>query len=136
MNKTYGIYCVDDDYYILQMIGFQLRKYFKDSDVIIEMIEDPTETISVIERNIEHGVFPLLGIIDYQMPKINGAEVIRMMKLKFPRMKFIMVSGNSNAMQVSSLVDEDSLSHYISKPWEETDLINKVNTCLPIQLQS
>ena len=136
MAKSYCIYCVDDDSFILQMIGFQLRKHFEDNTMVIELIDSPTKVIPFLEECINNAITPVLGIIDYQMPDINGAELIRIIKKQHPSMKFIMVSGNSSAIKVSDLVEDNLLDFYLSKPWEEDDLINKINNCLPIQIQS
>lgn len=136
MAASYCIYCVDDDSFILQMMGFQLRKHFEDDALVIELIDNPTKVTSFLEECINNDITPILGIIDYQMPNINGAQLIRTIKKQHPSMKFIMVSGNSNAMQISDLVDDDYLDFYLNKPWEETDLIETINKCLPIQIQT
>jgi DNA-binding NtrC family response regulator len=118
------------------MMGFQLRKHFEDNTIVIELIDNPKKVIPFLEECKNNGITPILGIIDYQMPDINGAQLIRIIKKQHPSMKFIMVSGNSSAMQVSDLVEDNYLNFYLSKPWEEDDLINKINNCLPIQIQS
>ena len=136
MTDSYCIYCVDDDHFMLQMLAFQLRKHFSDDKIIIELIDDPRLVLSLLEECRRNEIIPILGIIDYQMPEINGAQLIRLIKKKFPAQKFIMVSGNSSAIQISELVEDDSLDFYLSKPWEESDLIDKINKCLPIPIQT
>ena len=136
MANSYCIYCVDDDSFILQMMGFQLRKHFNNDAMVIELIDNPAKVIPFLEECINNDITPVLGIIDYQMPEINGAELIRIIKKQHSSMKFIMVSGNSSAIKVSNLVEDNLLDFYLSKPWEEDDLINKINNCLPIQIQS
>lgn len=136
MADSYCIYCVDDDQFILQMLGFQIRKQFKDDNVIVELIDDPSAVLNFLENCTEKGITPVLGIIDFQMPKMNGAQLIRTINDRFPRHKFIMVSGDSSAIQVSDLVEDNLLDFYISKPWEESDLTDKINNCLPIQIQT
>lgn len=122
------VYCIDDDPFILQMLGYQLRKHFDDSNIIIELIHDAKDAISIIEANVKNNIFPILGIVDYQMPDVNGAELIRKTKDKFPEMKFIMISGESSQQQIHDLFEDKLLEDYIDKPWAEEDLINCVES--------
>ena len=122
------VYCIDDDHFILQMLGYQLRRHFDDSNIVIELIHDAKDAVSIIETNVKNNILPILGIVDYQMPDVNGAQLIRKSKVKFPEMKFIMISGESNQQQIKDLFEDNLLEHYIDKPWEEVDLINSVKS--------
>ena len=124
------VYCIDDDPFILQMLGYQLRKHFNDGSIIVELIDKAANAVSIIEKNTEQNIVPLIGIVDYQMPDVNGAEVIRKSKEKFPEMKFIMISGESRKEQITGLFEDKLLEHYIDKPWDEDELINSVEPYL------
>jgi len=124
------VYCIDDDHFILQMLGYQLRKHFDDSNIIIELIHDAKDAVSIIETNLKNNILPILGIVDYQMPGVNGAELIRNSKDKFPKMKFIMISGESSQQQIHDLFEDNLLEDYIDKPWSEENLINCVESCV------
>jgi YesN/AraC family two-component response regulator len=110
------------------MLGYQLRRHFDDSNIVIELIHDAKDAVSIIETNVKNNILPILGIVDYQMPDVNGAQLIRKSKEKFPEMKFIMISGESNQQQIKDLFEDNLLEHYIDKPWEEVDLINSVKS--------
>ena len=61
------------------------------------------------------------------MPNINGAELIRNIKQKYPELKCIMLSGQANNIIVNELTNDHLLEKFISKPWEEENLISEVN---------
>jgi response regulator RpfG family c-di-GMP phosphodiesterase len=69
-------------------------------------------------------------LVDYQMPELNGAELIRRIKMIHPRMKCIMLSGQANAIQVDDLVNDNLLDSFISKPWNEEDLVRVITPIL------
>ena len=45
----YAVVCVDDDPYILQMLGFQLSKIMDQSHTLIEYFTDPDQAIENID---------------------------------------------------------------------------------------
>ena len=44
-EMRYAVVCVDDDPYILQMLGFQLSKIMDQSHTLIEYFTDPDQAI-------------------------------------------------------------------------------------------
>lgn len=51
MNELkYAVICVDDDPYILQMLGFQLDKFIEKRTTVIEFFTDPLEAIKNIKQ--------------------------------------------------------------------------------------
>jgi CheY-like chemotaxis protein len=133
--KKYFIYCVDDDPFITGILGYQLSKELESLNFIIDTINDPTLLLEKINLDINEGNIPCLSIIDFQMPEINGDKLTRYVKQSFPEMKILMLSGNSNALLVSELVDDGLINYYINKPWEKDDLLQKINDCLPLNLK-
>ncbi|MEY3432782.1 MAG: hypothetical protein RL131_718, partial [Bacteroidota bacterium] len=85
--------------------------------------------------NLEYGIEPFVCIVDFQMPVIRGDELCRMLKKEFPKIKIIMLSGNSNALLVSDLEEDGLLEVYMEKPWIQEDLLRNVNSCLPLNLK-
>jgi len=66
---------------------------------------------------------------------LNFYEVVRIVKERFPDVKIIMLSGNSNAILVSDLEEDGLLDFYLTKPWDNDDLLDKLNQCLPLNLK-
>jgi DNA-binding NtrC family response regulator len=131
MNEVkYAVVCVDDDPYILQMLGFQLGKIVDQTFTLVEYFTDPNIALENIELLINEQIKVIFVIVDYQMPKMTGAQLIRAIKEKHPEMKCVMLSGQANRLSVDELVSENMLDSFISKPWNEDDLFNAIRPIL------
>jgi len=122
----YAVVCVDDDPYILQMLGFQLSKIIDHKCTLLEYFTDPNEALPGITALVEERIDIIFIIVDYQMPKMTGAQLIRSIKEKYPDLKCVMLSGQANQISVDELISENLLSTFISKPWDEEVLINAI----------
>ena len=126
----YAIVCIDDDPFILQMLSFQLQKYIDGECTLMEFFTNPVEALESIDDLLTDQIDIIFVVVDYQMPELNGAELIRKIKIKHPGMKCIMLSGQANAIQVDDLVSDNLLDSFISKPWNEEDLLNAITPIL------
>ncbi len=125
-----AILCIDDDNLITQMVRFQLTKSLDPNDWVIESVNDPTAVIGLIGELRSNEIPTYLMIVDYQMPVMNGAQVIREVKKQFPDISCIILSGQANNTIVSELENEGLIAGFIHKPWKETDLMDKVLSLL------
>jgi CheY-like chemotaxis protein len=123
----YVIICIDDDPLILKLLSFQLNKVIEHETTIVECFLDPMEVVENIDSLISNELEVLLLLVDYQMPNINGGELIRNIKQKYPQMKCIMLSGQANNIIVNELTNDNLIEKFISKPWEEGNLISEIN---------
>ena len=85
-----------------------------------------------IENFISIGVKPILLIVDYQMPEMNGDELIIKVKEKYPNIPCVMLSGQANAIAINQLKKDKLLSEFIEKPWNENQLVTAVNSYIDI----
>ena len=120
----YAVVCVDDDPYILQMLGFQLSKIMDQKCTLIEYFTDPKDAIENIDMLITESIDIIFIIVDYQMPKMTGAELIRVIKEKHSNLSCVMLSGQANTTSVNSLKEENLLDEFIAKPWNEEELFD------------
>jgi FixJ family two-component response regulator len=118
--------CVDDDPMITSLLSFQLRKIINNKNTFIETYSQPTEVEDKIEELIRFGVSIIFIIVDYQMPEMTGAQLIRKVKEKYPDVSCIMLSGQANELIVSELQKENLLETFLSKPWSEKALFDVV----------
>lgn len=125
-----AIICIDDDPFILQMLSFQLEKLIESDATLMEFFTNPFEAIESIDDLVSEMIDIVFIIVDFQMPELNGAELIRKIKINHPNLKFIMLSGQANAIQVDDLVNDNLLESFISKPWSEVDLLNAIEPIL------
>jgi|688.fasta_scaffold201014_2 YesN/AraC family two-component response regulator len=119
----YAVVCVDDDPYILQMLGFQLGKIINQKCTLVEYFTDPNEALDGISALVEERIDIIFVIVDYQMPKMTGAQLIRSIKEKYPDLNCVMLSGQANQLSVDELVSDNLLTCFISKPWDEETLV-------------
>jgi CheY-like chemotaxis protein len=121
MNKKVLV-CVDDDASILQMLQYQLEIVLDGKNCISEFFEDANQASEEIEAMIENGLDVKAVIVDYQMPQLNGSTFVRKLKTKYPDLKFIMLSGQANDVQIDELLSEKLLDTFLSKPWTAEEL--------------
>lgn len=125
----YAVICVDDDPYILQMLGFQLSKIMDEKCTLIEYFTDPKVALENIDQMVSESIDIIFVIVDYQMPKMTGAELIRAIKIKHSHLRCVMLSGQANTSSVNSLKEENLLEQFLSKPWDESELFD---TLIPL----
>jgi FixJ family two-component response regulator len=111
---------------ITSLLSFQLRKIINNKNTFIETYSQPTEVEEKIEELIRFGVSIIFIIVDYQMPEMTGAQLIRKVKETYPDVACIMLSGQANELIVSELQKENLLETFLSKPWSEKALFDAV----------
>ena len=125
-----AIVSVDDEMLITQVLKFQLSKHFDQNELIVETLNEPNLTGSLIEEIIAMGIEVPLVIVDYQMPKINGAQLIMELRKNYPEIRYVMLSGQANEVVVEELIEAGVIDAFISKPWEENELLRKLEALL------
>lgn len=125
-DVKYAVVCVDDDPFILQMLGFQLGKIVDEKFTLVEYFTDPSEALENIDDLIKESIDIIFVIVDYQMPKMTGAQLIRAIKEKYPALKCVMLSGQANRISVDQLESDHLLETFIAKPWNEEELFNAI----------
>ena len=126
----FAIICVDDDPNILQMLNFQLEKHIDTQITLLEYFTNPNESISSFNELIELNIHTLLLIVDFQMPEMNGAQLIRELKKIKPDLNCVMLSGQANTIQVNELKTNNLLHSFINKPWSEEKLLEVISPIL------
>ena len=126
----YAVVCVDDDPYILQMLGFQLEKLIDQKLTLLEYFTDPFEALENIDELITERIDIIFVVVDYQMPKMTGAQFIRAVKKKFPDLKCVRLSGQANKVSVDELKSDKLLENFIGKPWDEEELFKTLRPLL------
>ena len=120
MNELkYAVVCVDDDPYILQMLGFQLGKIINQKLTLLEYFTDPDKALEGIDELMAEQIDVIFVMVDYQMPKMTGSQLIRSLKLKYPTLNCVMLSGQANQVSVEELRSDNLLASFISKPCVE-----------------
>ena len=108
------------------MLGFQLSKIMDQKCTLIEYFTDPKDALENIDMLVNEDIDIIFIIVDYQMPKMTGAELIRAIKEKYSSLNCVMLSGQANATSVDSLKQEKLLDNFIAKPWDEEELFKLI----------
>ena len=109
---------VDDEPQILMA----LEDLLGDSYTIFKS-ESPERALSLVEQDKEIAVV----ITDQRMPSMNGDEFLRKIGEDSLALR-IMVSGFADLPAVLRAVNEGKVYAYVTKPWDEEDLLRKVQT--------
>ena len=112
------------------MLSFQLDKIVDQNKTILEFFTNPKDSISYFDEIIENKIEVLLLIVDFQMPQMNGAQLIRELKKKKSDLTCIMLSGQANSVQVAELNQDNFLHTFIHKPWNENNLFEVLKPIL------
>jgi len=109
---------VDDEPQILTALEDLLG-----DDYTIFKSESPEAALHLVEQNRDIAVV----ITDQRMPRMNGDEFLRKMGNDSRALR-IMVSGFADLPAVLRAVNEGKVYAYVTKPWDEEDLLRKVQT--------
>ncbi|MCG9876691.1 MAG: response regulator [Leptospiraceae bacterium] len=124
-----AILCVDDEKIILQSLNGQLKSYFKQL-YRLEFAESADEALELIEEFSDDGIQVLLILSDWLMPGMKGDEFLIKVHEKYPNIKKIMLTGQADPSAIQNARENASLTDLVSKPWDEEELISKINQCL------
>lgn len=123
------ILCVDDERIILSSLKAQLLNNLK-SDFRIELAESAEEALEIVDELREQLLEIPVVISDQIMPGMKGDELLSHIKEILPQTLTIMLTGQATADAVGKAVNKAGLFRYLSKPWDEDDLILTVQSAL------
>lgn len=124
-----AILLVDDELYVLESIKNELEDSFG-NEYYIEVAENGNEAIKLFDDLKKIGFTIPLVISDYIMPDIKGDEVLTKIKEMDNSTYTIMLTGQATLEGVTNSINQARLYRYISKPWENSDLILTVKEAL------
>ena len=124
---TKAIICIDDDPMILQVLSFQLEKLIDSTNTLIELYTNPSKALIDIKEFVFDEVEIGLIIVDYQMPQMSGAKFIKSLKQSHGNIPCVMLSGQANSTQIKELESNGYLEAFLSKPWEESQILAIIN---------
>lgn len=121
-TKKPVILCVDDENIVLDTLKEQLKRPFG-KDFKIQTLESGDEALEVFKDLLAKKVYVPVIITDHAMPGLKGDELlIEAHKLNADTRK-ILLTGQASANSVGNAVNNANLYRYISKPWEQDDLV-------------
>lgn len=121
-----AIASVDDEKIILDSIRMQLENKYRDK-FVLEFAESAEEALEVIDGLTQTDIKILLVISDYSMPGMKGDEFAERLKIKFPGINIVMLTGQITSELSTELVNKKMVLKVIQKPWKEEDLFSLLN---------
>ncbi len=123
------IICVDDEMVVLNSIQEQLLRVFGKENAI-EVSDSGEDALELFEELMEEGTSVPLIISDQIMPGMKGNELLKAIYEKSPDTVTILLTGQADMEAVVDVVNNAGLYRYISKPWNEDDLLLTVKEAL------
>lgn len=125
METTATLLVVDDEENILS----SLVRLFSDEDGFDVIAKSSaTDALAVLEdRPVD------IIISDMRMPIMDGATFLAQAAQRWPDTARMLLTGFSDMESTVRAINEGHISHYISKPWDDNDLVDKVKNALELK---
>lgn len=121
LQKDATLLLVDDDHGFRQLVRYELEKEGYSS--ILEA-EDGDEALNLIrEKHVD------LLLLDLRMPRLQGEEVLRVVKENHPSIGVIVVTGRTES-SVRKSVLELGAEAYFEKPYDSAELFSSISRVL------
>ena len=121
MSSEAKIFIVDDEPDVLEVIAALLEMKGHDARVF----SDPKEAFDAF---LGAEVKPSLLISDYQMPKMNGMELLQLCKAEHPALRCISASGTLRSEDMQKYVNQPD--RFLPKPFRSSQLWEAVDEML------
>ena len=119
-SKKFCILVAEDD----ATLSLVVKKELIDAGYDVLVAFDGEKAIALAQsNNID------MALLDINMPKLNGFDVLRFIKKTFPYVKVIMLTGHAdlkNTVEAKLLGADD----FIGKPYEVEDLLATIDRVL------
>ena len=113
--------CVDDEANILSA----LKRLFRPHGYTILTATSGKDGLVLLEN--EHVD---LVISDMRMPEMNGAQFLEQVKNRWPDTVRLLLTGYAEMSATVDAINKGGIYRYISKPWEETAMVDLVREAL------
>ena len=115
---------VDDEPGILSA----LRRLFRQFGYRILIAESGAQGLAELEKT------PVdLVISDMRMPEMDGATFLRQVRQRWPEAVRILLTGYADVTSTIAAINEGEIYRYISKPWDDNEIVNVVREALERQ---
>lgn len=112
---------VDDEPEITKCLG----RLFRQKGFEVELALGGEEALQKLDP-----FQPDVVISDFRMPKMNGAELLGIVKQRAPLALRLILSGYADVGSTVASVNEGEICRFLSKPWDDTMLIETVKQLL------
>jgi response regulator RpfG family c-di-GMP phosphodiesterase len=121
MSESATLLFVDDEPNILS----SLRRVFRPQGYTVFVAESGQAGLELLEREKVD-----LVISDMRMPSMSGAEFLEQVRLKWPDVVRILLTGYADVSSTIAAINRGEIYRYIAKPWEDNDVVLVVKQAL------
>ncbi|MHA7926134.1 MAG: ATPase, T2SS/T4P/T4SS family [Marinobacter sp.] len=112
-KAPYKLLLVDDEPNILA----SLRRVFQRENYELLFARSAREALRILEQQPVE-----LIMTDFMMPGMNGSELLREVRERWPQTIRIMLTGHANTDAVMGSIKDGAVYRFILKPWNEDDI--------------
>lgn len=112
-EQRFTLLFVDDEENVLNA----LRRIFIEENYTILTATSAQKAFEILEQQPVH-----LIISDHRMPVMTGAELLKIVREKYPETIRIMLTGYADVNSIMGAVKEGAVYKFITKPWNDEDL--------------
>jgi len=112
-----SILLVDDEVNVLR----SLRRVLQRAGFKVAVAESGSEALKYLEKSDVSII-----MTDYRMPKMTGADLLREVKIHWPGIINIVLSGHADFNSVVELLNQGLAIKFLQKPWHENELVSTI----------
>ncbi|RZI78779.1 MAG: response regulator [Rubrivivax sp.] len=115
---------VDDEPHVLSALKRVVRTHFG-ATVKLETFTDPSQAL----MRVREKAFDVV-VSDYRMPQMTGTAFLAGVRDCQPQAVRMILSASTEVEVVMKAVNELEVFRYLSKPWQEDDLVQQLQAAL------
>lgn len=108
---------VDDEKFVLETFKRNLRRHFE-----IETADGPMSALKLLESSGPVAV----AVTDLKMPNMNGVELLRVIRERWPDTVRIMLTGHADIDTAISAVNKGAIFRFLTKPCAPDALVTAI----------
>ena len=109
MDEERTILFVDDEEKVLK----SLQRGLLDEPYHCLFANSGSEALEILENNEVHVI-----CTDMRMPEMNGLELLRIVKDKYPQIVRLVLSGYTQVGMLLTAINQGEIFKFITKPWK------------------
>ncbi len=117
-----AILLVDDE----QSVCSALRRTFKKNKFRVFEANNGKQALDLLQNNSIDVV-----LSDQRMPGMTGTQLLSIVKNKYPNVGRIILSGQSDAKDLTDAINEANIYKFLPKPWNDQFLLETVHNAIP-----
>src|SRR5919197_6330187 len=115
MEHSAAVLAVDDDPTVLSA----LKRLLRQERVPVLTSGCGAEALALLAQRSD-GIGAVIS--DYAMPDMNGADLLRDIRLQWPDITRVLLTGKADLATAARAVNEGQVARFFSKPWEAHEI--------------